>query len=154
MTKIPPLGAPLEAGPRGGQQVSPHTPLFTSALFPLPCDSFPTANIIPGPTAHAYDDPILVLRFEFRVERVRERERSDFPARHWIFTASIYALFVQGRRGLPSGYGECKGAGWRWSSPACHSFAVDNWGSLKAALGASVSFILYTPTLSAALGAA
>lgn len=42
----------------------------------LPCDSSPSANIIPGPTAPAHDDPILVLQADSGW-RVRERERLE-----------------------------------------------------------------------------
>lgn len=58
-------------------------------FFPaLPCDSFPSANIIPRSTAPAHGDPILVLQAAFRVERVRERERQErFEAAHCTFTA-------------------------------------------------------------------
>lgn len=58
---------------------------------PLPCDNFPSANIIPRPTAHAHDDPILVLQAEFRVERsARKRKTGDFQAEHSLFTANNY----------------------------------------------------------------
>lgn len=74
--------------------MSPDVDIYTSIIhtdrffFALPCDSFLSANIIPGPTAHAHDDPILVLQAEFRVESVRERERQKrFEAVDCIFTA-------------------------------------------------------------------
>lgn len=80
---------------------------FFFFFFALPCDSSPTANIIPGPTAHAHDDPILVLQAEFRVESVRERERQKrFEAVHFIFTAKNYELYVQTRCGASAGYGK------------------------------------------------
>lgn len=84
---------------------------FFFFFFALPCDSSPTANIIPGPTAHAHDDPILVLQAEFRVESVRERERRErFEAVDFIFTAKNYELYVQTRCGSSAGYGkwECE----------------------------------------------
>lgn len=53
-----------------------HTDKPFFFFFTLPCDSSPSANIIPGPTAPAHDDPILVLQADSGW-RVRERERLE-----------------------------------------------------------------------------
>lgn len=52
-------------------------------FFSLPCDSFPSANIIPGSTAPAHDEPILVLQAAFRVESERQER---FEAVDCVFT--------------------------------------------------------------------
>lgn len=62
-----------------------HAPLReTHLLFffsSLPCDSFPSANIIPGSAAHAHDNPILVPQAAFRAEREREKEKGGRGSR-------------------------------------------------------------------------